>query len=175
VIPYEDGVVQHPDIFNINRAFCCAPCPSLCLFALFVCDVFVTDILSFGSKNLKWFCASWSCNLYSGVFPGMDMAVRILRSILHRALMMSVVCSDTEDGVGPFMYGKNCILNLDGNISHIFPIKLNVIYAPFIVIESVEYIIRENIPPVIILFLMGLQIYMCSGLNCGISIVAIIL
>ena len=88
---------------------------------------------------------------------------------------MSVVCSDTEHDVCPFMCGKNCILNLDGNISHIFPIMLNAICAPFIVIVSVEYIILENIPPVMILFLMGLQIYMCSGLNCGTSITAIIL
>jgi len=73
------------------------------------------------------------------------------------------------------VFGKNCILNLDGNISHICPIKLNAIYIPFIVIDSDEYIIRENNPPDMILFLMGLQIYMYSGLNCGISNAAIIL
>lgn len=56
VIPYEDDVFQHPDIFNINRAFCCAPV--LCLFVA-VADEFV----SFCSKYLKLFCVSCSCSL----------------------------------------------------------------------------------------------------------------
>jgi hypothetical protein len=129
------------------------------------------DILSANQKNLKLCCPSWSRNLYSGVFPGIDILARMLRSISHRDCTMSVVRADNECDFSVI----NCILNLDGNISHILPDKSNVIYIPFMLTVSDEYMMRENIPPAIILFLIGLHMYICSVLNRGISIAAIIL
>jgi len=143
---------------------------------LFVCIILwgVPDILSVSEKNLKLFCLSWSRNLYSGVFPGIDILARMLCSISHRDFMISDVRSDNVYDFVVELSDVNCILNLDGNISHILPVKLNVIYMPFMLTVSDEYIMRENKPPDIILFLMGLHMYIFSVLNRGISIAAII-
>ena len=100
VIPYEDAVLQHPDIFNINRAFCC-------MLGLGLLLVVVNAVSCVVSKNLKLFCISWSCSLYNGFFPDVDITERILRSISHNDCISSIVCFDC-----PFVFGKNCILNL---------------------------------------------------------------
>jgi hypothetical protein len=147
-MPYDTGVVQHPDIFNINRPVWQGPATSLYFITLFVGVVLDAmgcgpDILSASQKNLKLFCTSWSCNLYSGFFPGIDIRARIPRSISHNDFITFAAYSDDEydfiddpDPVVPL--GENCILNLDGNISHMCPDKSNAIYMPFILIESDE-------------------------------------
>jgi len=70
------------------------------------------------------------------------MLARILRSMSHMDFIIPGVCSDVVEygfvDAAAFTAGANCILNLDGNISHICPDKSNAIQMPFILIESDE-------------------------------------